>query len=84
MLEKHGKENVTTYILTVMNMVRAGVSEMHTVCCQGARYIPLKAVSCVGVSKENAHMDTSSCFCMDVCEIPVLPTSTVSIIVDYL
>lgn len=26
MLEKHGKENVTTYILTVMNMVRCGVT----------------------------------------------------------
>lgn len=24
MLEKHSKENVTTYILTVMNMVRRG------------------------------------------------------------
>lgn len=28
MLEKHGKENVTTYILTVMNMVRCGVTEI--------------------------------------------------------
>lgn len=27
MLEKHSKENVTTYILTVMNMVRMGVVE---------------------------------------------------------
>jgi len=24
MLEKHGRENVTTYVLTVMNMVRMG------------------------------------------------------------
>lgn len=28
MLEKHSKENVTTYILTVMNMVRSGVTEV--------------------------------------------------------
>lgn len=24
MLEKHGRDNVTTYVLTVMNMVRVG------------------------------------------------------------
>lgn len=28
MVEKHGKENVTTYILTVMNMVRSDVLEI--------------------------------------------------------
>lgn len=27
MLEKHGRENVTTYVLTVMNMVRLGTEE---------------------------------------------------------
>ena len=28
MVEKHGKGNVTTYILTVMNMVRGGVTNL--------------------------------------------------------
>lgn len=44
MVEKHGKENVTTYILTVMNMVRSDVLE---VCYDvfPAEYCPVKLVS---------------------------------------
>lgn len=58
MLEKHGKENVTTYILTVMNMVRrAIIAECFAVeCC----YIRIRSFTRQSVVPKRAGVPYAS------------------------
>lgn len=40
MMDNHGHENITTYVLTVLNMVRDGASLMQASCCSSRHEFP--------------------------------------------